>query len=122
MTTLKNKQVICAKCGTQYVTAEDADFSTCPMANCGYEQRGYVEDDESTHKEMCRCDCGYRCGGPGVCSLEVMDCLQQETGHFTRDCDHDFSGPMKEFSAGTQSVVCQKCQLPAINHDMAVGP
>lgn len=69
----------------------------------------------------CRCECGYRCGGPGRCALSVEDCLNTD-GHFVKDCDHDFSGPLKHFGDGMMSVVCQKCNLSAMDHDCAVGP
>ena len=71
--------------------------------------------------EACRCNCGYRCGGPGKCKLDVMECLQQEKGHFERDCDHDVKGPMVDFGLGS-SVSCTKCDTLAINHDCMVGP
>lgn len=70
----------------------------------------------------CECRCGYRCGGPGVCKLDVFDCLQQEEGHFVRDCDHDFSGELVAVDKNSMSKVCQKCGLSALAHDMIVGP
>ena len=70
----------------------------------------------------CECRCGYRCGGPGACKLGVIECLQQEDGHFVRDCGHDFSGPLVKIDELSSSVVCQKCGLSAAAHDMAVGP
>ncbi len=36
----------------------------------------------------CRCNCGYRCGGPGVCKEER--CYAIDDGkHYVRYCDHD---------------------------------
>lgn len=72
--------------------------------------------------DECRCECGYRCGGPGRCKLGVFECLRQEEGHFVRDCDHDFSGPLQQIDGLTQSVVCQKCGTSAMAHDMRCGP
>lgn len=72
---------------------------------------------------FCRCGCGYRCGGPGVCKLKPLECLQQAEGHFVRDCDHDFTGPTWTSDDGCMSsVTCAKCGLTAIGHDMRVGP
>lgn len=73
-------------------------------------------------KSNCRCNCGYECGGPGRCKLDVFECLQQETGHFVRDCEHDFSGPLKDMGGGCASVVCQKCEMSAMAHDEWCGP
>lgn len=73
-------------------------------------------------KKACRCACGYTCGGPGSCDLEMQECINQ---HFKRDCDHDFKGDMVEvpmMGAMTYSLVCQHCGLPAISHDVRVGP
>ena len=78
--------------------------------------------------EPCRCECGYRCGGPGRCELDVFECLERDDGkHFVRDCDHDFSGPMKEFRDSVTgcsggSVHCQKCDMSAMAHDEINGP
>lgn len=67
----------------------------------------------------CRCACGYTC--KRQCGLDIMACIEQ---HYKRDCDHDFSGPLHEMGDDglCQSVVCQKCGVSAIGHDMAVGP
>lgn len=75
----------------------------------------------------CECRCGYRCGGPGVCTLDIIECLQQTDGkHFVRDCDHDFTGPWVEFDypgGGVEGgVTCKKCNLYVGHHDMRVGP
>ncbi len=70
----------------------------------------------------CKCNCGYRCGGPGKCKLGVMECLEQKgQDHFVRDCGHDFSGPFVHFPSGG-SVTCKACDTTAMHHDMAVGP
>jgi hypothetical protein len=73
--------------------------------------------------EPCRCNCGYTCGGPGVCKLGIMECLA--AGHFVKDCDHDFSGNLVDLagdgSAGF-SVVCSKCGMSALAHDCRCGP
>jgi hypothetical protein len=68
----------------------------------------------------CACRCGYTCGGPGLCLLSPFNCL--DAGHFVKDCEHDFSGPLVHISEGMQSVVCQKCKLSAMDHDCQVGP
>jgi hypothetical protein len=74
-------------------------------------------------KAECRCNCGYRCGGPGTCKLGVSECLSQDDGkHFVRDCGHDFSGPLVRIDDCSQSVVCQKCGMSALGHDCMVGP
>lgn len=70
----------------------------------------------------CRCNCGYSCGGPGRCVLSVTECLSQAEGHYERDCDHDFSGPLVELDELTASVVCQECGLSSMAHDMSRGP
>jgi len=80
------------------------DAKTCPMA-----------------AETCRCECGYRCGGPGVCELGIIECLQTE-GHYVRDCDHTYGGEMKDQGDGSFSVVCTVCGTSAIAHDTMVGP
>ncbi len=66
----------------------------------------------------CHCTCGYRCGGPGICKLSILECL--EAGHFVRDCAHDFSGWREIELGGT--AVCTKCGTTAIGHDMRCGP
>ncbi len=68
----------------------------------------------------CRCECGYKCGGPGRCSLSIGECLKQE-GHYVKDCDHKWDGPAIE-EEQMSSVTCSTCGAWAINHDMAVGP
>ncbi len=73
-------------------------------------------------QKTCRCNCGYTCGGPGACNLPIDECMDQ---HFKRDCDHDFRGPLVEIDfmgCKAQSVTCQKCGMPAITHDLRVGP
>ena len=71
---------------------------------------------------LCRCDCGYRCGGPGTCKLGALECLQQTDGnHFVKDCDHDFSGPMIEVPMGSTRT-CTKCDMTALGHDFMNGP
>lgn len=71
--------------------------------------------------KSCRCRCGYKCGGPGVCKLPVMECIQQKSGHWEKDCDHDFSGEPVDMDGGF-SVTCAKCGMEAMSHDMRVGP
>jgi hypothetical protein len=71
----------------------------------------------------CQCKCGYRCGGPGVCKLDVFECLAQPEGHFVKDCGHDFTGPAWESADGLMnSVTCRHCGVTAIGHDSLVGP
>lgn len=83
----------------------------------------------SIEKTGCRCNCGYRCGGPGRCDykekyahLGIMErtrkCIDD---HYVRDCDHSWDGPVVEFSNGA-SVSCSGCGMLAIDHDCAVGP
>lgn len=72
--------------------------------------------------ESCRCDCGYRCGGPGRCELGVFKCLQMTDGnHFVRDCDHKWDGPWVDLADGG-SISCANCGVLACSHDMMVGP
>lgn len=74
-------------------------------------------------KPECRCDCGYRCGGPGRCSLDVFECLATNDGkHFVRDCAHKFGGPLIDLGRGCHSVACQTCGLSAMTHDEWCGP
>lgn len=48
-----------------------------------------------------------------------MECIEK---HHVRDCDHDFSGELKEQGQGCWSVECQKCGLSAMDHDCMTGP
>lgn len=68
----------------------------------------------------CRCNCGYRCGGPGQC--KDPDCLTKREGHFVRDCEHDFTGECVDQGGGLCSTVCQKCGMSSFSHDMRCGP
>ena len=71
-------------------------------------------------KKECRCNCGYRCGGPGKCKLGVFECLQKTDGkHFVRDCEHKFTGWKQSPDGGT--TVCE-CGVTAAGHDMVSGP
>lgn len=72
-------------------------------------------------EEICRCNCGYTCGGPGRCTEPWEKCMAE---HWVRDCDHDFTGDMKDvFGDGLcHSRVCAKCGMSAFSHDMQVGP
>jgi hypothetical protein len=74
--------------------------------------------------EPCACRCGYRCGGPGRCKLDVFDCLARDDGqHFVVDCRHDWSGPVAESEDRcTSSVTCATCGMWRIYHDTAAGP
>ena len=75
------------------------------------------------NQKSCRCECGYRCGGPGTCKLNVFDCLEKDDGkHFVRDCDHKFEGQLIDMGNGCKSVVCSKCEMSAMGHDCLVGP
>ncbi len=70
----------------------------------------------------CRCECGYRCGGPGICALDTLECLRQTDGkHYVKDCDHDFTGPMIEVGMGASST-CKKCGMTSLSHDMRFAP
>lgn len=83
-------------------------------------------------KKSCRCACGYRCGYRGRmrCELDLDACL--EAGHFVRDCDHEWNGPMRplysmdpetgNFYESGGSVTCSVCGEDAMAHDCAVGP
>lgn len=73
----------------------------------------------------CRCDCGYKCGGPGYCELwnkegteGMLECVNT---HFVRDCDHKWDGPFIHFEGGG-SATCSTCSLTACDHDCMVGP
>lgn len=79
--------------------------------------------------KTCRCNCGYRCGGPGRC--KDIKCLWTE-GHFVKDCGHKWDGPTqvhwsehpttgKPYESGG-SVTCSTCGIDAMSHDCAVGP
>jgi hypothetical protein len=72
----------------------------------------------------CRCRCGYRCGGPGVCKAKGWDCLSATDGqHFVKDCDHKWDGPAWESQDGCMSsATCSACGMAAIHHDMRNGP
>lgn len=65
----------------------------------------------------CRCNCGYTCGGRGVCKEPLEVCMRD---HYKRDCDHKFEG-WRQFEGGG-TTVCVHCGLEAITHDMMVGP
>lgn len=67
----------------------------------------------------CRCDCGYTCGGPGRCDLEMMECIEK---HYKRDCDHKFDGPLVPSGRLSSSQLCQVCGVSAMSHDCMVGP
>ena len=71
-------------------------------------------------KEECYCNCVYRCGGPGYCCFDPFECLQQEEGHFVRDCGHDFSIWKETEYGGTK--VCSRCGMSAMSHDEIAGP
>lgn len=72
--------------------------------------------------EVCECHCGYRCGGPGVCKLGILECLSTP-GHFVKDCKHKWDGPNWESHDGLMSsVTCSVCGITAVGHDMRVGP
>jgi len=70
----------------------------------------------------CRCNCGYRCGGPGTC--KDRKCLSRDDGkHFVRDCDHTWDGPAWTSEDGLMSSgTCSRCGITAVGHDMRVGP
>lgn len=72
----------------------------------------------------CKCNCGYRCGGPGKCELEPFVRLNQKDGkHFVIDCGHVWNGPCKTSGDGlTRSVTCSVCGVWRIHHDAMVGP
>lgn len=72
--------------------------------------------------EACHCKCGYSCGGPGVCELFSRDAAACINAHFVKDCGHDFNGPMTDMGDGCHSVVCTKCGVSAMGHDMLCGP
>jgi hypothetical protein len=77
----------------------------------------------------CRCNCGYRCGGPGVCKDPDCGWGTETDGkeHFTRDCDHVWDGESRRtYDVGGAvtgaSVTCSRCAMSAMSHDCAVGP
>ena len=71
----------------------------------------------------CRCECGYRCGGPGVCKLSLDECLSTQDGnHFVQDCEHRFDGEIRRIDEYAYSVVCSRCGLSEMAHDMRCGP
>lgn len=75
--------------------------------------------------EPCRCECGYRCGGPGVC--QIRDCYSIADGkHWVRDCDHRWDGATEEESpfggsAIVTSATCGICGMTLFRHDFAHG-
>jgi len=75
----------------------------------------------------CRCNCGYRCGGPGQCELAPLVCVNQVDGkHYVKDCDHDWTGESEEgdyFGSGFfSSATCANCGMSTLHHDMKCGP
>ncbi len=73
----------------------------------------------------CRCNCGYTCGGPGICQVFSADMQKCLTDHFRKDCDHVWDGPMKDVpmhGGECESKTCLHCGMAAVHHDMAVGP
>lgn len=71
-------------------------------------------------RHHCACRCGYTCGGPGRCPLGAFECL--DAGHFKKDCDHKFTGPLVHQGDGMMSIECEACGISAMDHDCAVGP
>jgi len=72
--------------------------------------------------EVCRCACGYRCGGPGYCDLDPIECLlQDDDRHYVKDCEHRWDGPMREVDHG-MSATCSACGMSALAHDLRAGP
>lgn len=67
----------------------------------------------------CRCNCGYTCGGPGVCELDTLECIE---AHYVKDCDHKWDGEGVEVGLGGWSVTCSVCGMPAMVHDCRCGP
>lgn len=75
--------------------------------------------------EPCRCECGYRCGGPGRC--QDPECFVKDDGqHFVRDCEHSWNGKPEsgELSggAGFWTSACSRCGESAMAHDARTGP
>jgi hypothetical protein len=73
-------------------------------------------------KPKCRCNCGYRCGGPGSCDAEFKTCLEE---HYVQDCDHTWDGPTVQtevMGCEGESATCSKCGEVAMFHDIRVGP
>lgn len=72
---------------------------------------------------QCKCNCGYRCGGPGRC--KDQDCLTKTEGHYVRDCSHKWDGPFVEgsvFGCYVTSVTCSVCGMLCADHDAKCGP
>lgn len=81
-------------------------------------------EEAMSEKPKHECRCGYRCGGPGRCTLGAFVCLAQtDDKHFVKDCDHVWgSGPdFEDDDAGIFSQTCE-CGSTAIYHDMRNGP
>ena len=77
--------------------------------------------------KLCRCACGYRCGGPGKCQLSPMECLRRDDGeHYVRDCDHRWDGETHEGSSPSggyfTSPTCSRCGMTELAHHFATGP
>lgn len=80
-------------------------------------------ENKPSGQEECRCECGYRCGGPGKCKMSMDECLGSNNNeHFVRDCGHNFKGPLVDQGNGAMSIECQSCGLSAMDHDCAKGP
>lgn len=80
------------------------------------------EPEESRQQQTCRCNCGYTCGGPGVCKLPRLECIQK---HYVKDCDHEFTGWIEgttDSGGAWGSTVCKRCGITAMQHDMISGP
>ena len=72
-------------------------------------------------KKPCRCNCGYRCGGPGRC--KDPQCLSKNDGkHYVVDCEHKWNGEWVEVGMGAESITCSTCGIACINHDVMLGP
>ena len=75
--------------------------------------------------QQCECKCGYRCGGPGRCSLDPLECLRQRQGHFVKDCGHKWGGWQQfetDWGGLIGTTICELCGMTSISHDAAVGP
>ncbi len=78
------------------------------------------QPDSDISSRPCHCRCGYRCGGPGRCA--DPECLTKDDGkHYVNDCSHDFGGEVVDTGFGW-SVICTRCGMSAMAHDMRVGP
>lgn len=71
-------------------------------------------------RTKCKCNCGYTCGGPGVCELFAKDVTACISEHYKKDCEHDWNGPHVKLNNGIY-VTCTNCDMLFETHAMRCG-